>query len=115
MKQLNIDVKTIDHAKHVIDEYEIKNPIIWQPCAGSYGRWTLSWMTNTDNYRVGVNMILFPKIVKLLIEKYGKTIEEVLIPAAIASKEKGLVRTLWKYTDDGNKKRLMAEFLGGKE
>jgi len=115
MKQVLINVKTIKQAKSAISRYEMKNPMIWQPCNGSYGRWTLSWISNKENTRIGINMILFPKIIKLLIEKYGKAIEEVLIPAAISSKEKGLVQTLWKYTDNGNKKRLMAEFLGGKE
>lgn len=115
MKIINIFISTVERARHIIEKYEVKNPTIWQPCEGSRGMWTIAWISSDNKgMRVGISMLLFPTVVKLLLRKYGKTIEDLLLLGVKKTKDKKLIRALWKHLEDEKKTALMAEFLGGK-
>lgn len=115
MKTYNVDGNTIARAIHIIETYELgKHYVNLLPPPTNGSRWMLSWYTKKNGIPVIVYVKLFPRIIKILLEKYGKRVEDILFSAALASREKRLVQVLWKSIDKDKQKALMAGILGAR-
>jgi hypothetical protein len=115
MKTFSVYANNVAHGLHIIAKYElngsIDKPFLYRQ---SSNKWIMSWQQMDDDKKVQLYVPLSSKIIKSLVVKYGKRMEEGLVSCALKFQEKNFVRLIWRHMNDKSKTKLMAGFLGGK-